>query len=87
MSQKRVRKSEKSIPVWASVRCIVKLSGRLQGLLYLALVMCVISAVFVVAMNHFMRRALDTVPSGDSGQFWFYIGVVVSCWVTVMPLV
>jgi len=85
--KKQKKQPSKPVPIWSSIRRLVRFSGRRESLLYVALTIALITTVVNILLNHFMRRFIDSVPAGDFHRFWLYLGLYVGIWLAVLPLV
>jgi ABC-type multidrug transport system fused ATPase/permease subunit len=84
--QKKSKQPSGLVRIWPSIRRLVKLSGRGESLLYLALAIALITTVINILLNHLMRRFIDSVPAGDFHGFWLYLGLYVGTWLVALPL-
>jgi ABC-type multidrug transport system fused ATPase/permease subunit len=73
-----MKQSADSIPIWPSIRKLLKLSGRFNVWLVLALIFDTLMAATAVASSHFMRRFFDAVTVRDTYHFWFYTAAFVA---------
>jgi len=79
-------KGKQGIPIWPSVRRLLRLAGRHKWWLYAAIVADVASAAVLVAQAHAMRNFFDAAILGDAARFWRYVGLGVGLVLLDIPL-
>jgi ABC-type multidrug transport system fused ATPase/permease subunit len=80
------KKRKHGIPIWPSVRRLLRLAGRHKLWLYAAIVADVASAVVLVAQAHAMRHFFDAALLKDAARFWLYMGFGIGLVLVDIPL-
>jgi len=78
--------SNQKIPIWPTIRRFLKLSGRNQTWLYIAISVVVVETAFNIASNFTMARFIDAVSAKQFSPFILYLGVTLGLSATAIPL-
>jgi len=78
--------SNQEIPIWPTIRRFLKLSGRNQAWLYIAISVVVLETAFNIASNFTMARFIDAVSAKQFSPFILYLGVTLGLSATAIPL-
>ena len=78
--------SEQKIPIWPTIRRFLKLSGRNQAWLYIAMGIVVLETAFNVTSNFALARFIDAVSAKQASVFILYLGVALGLNATAIPL-
>jgi len=78
--------SNQKIPIWPTIRRFLKLSGRNQAWLYIAISVVVLETAFNIASNFAMARFVDAVSAHQLSVFLLYLWVTLGLSATAIPL-
>lgn len=78
--------SKQRIPIWPSIRRLLKLSGRNQAWLYIAMWIVVLETAFNIASNFSLARFIDAVSAKQFSAFMLYLWVTLGLNATAIPL-
>lgn len=73
-------------PVWPAIRRLLKLAGRDQAWLYVALVAVVLGTGIQIASNFTQARFIDAASAGQRSQFVLYLAVTAALSLANIPL-
>jgi len=76
----------RKIPIWPTIRRFLKLSGRNQAWLYIAISVVVLETAFNIASNFAMARFVDAVSAHQLSVFLLYLWVTLGLNVATIPL-
>jgi len=78
--------SNQKIPIWPTIRRFLKLSGRNQAWLYIAMGIVVLETTFNITSNFALARFIDAVSAKQASVFILYLGVTLGLQATAIPL-